>query len=220
MIMSLVEFINKGFEAGSISAIDVALSLVVAFICSLYILYVYRKTFNGVVYNRSLVLSLVMVTLVTALIIRTINSNLSLTLGMVGALSIVRFRTAIKEPLDTAYMFWGITAGIMSGAGLYLVAMLGSLVLGVLFYLIYSFHAKAKSQYLLVVTYKNSCEKELEEKLKNIKKTLKSKSTVTGETLDVTYEVEVSDGSIVNELLQIKGIKNASLITYQNEIGL
>lgn len=218
--MSLVEFINKGFEAGSISAIDVTLSLVVAFICSLYILYVYRKTFNGVVYNRSLVLSLVMVSLVTAMIIRTINSNLSLTLGMVGALSIVRFRTAIKEPLDTAYMFWGITAGIMSGAGLYLVAMVGTLVLGALFYAIYSYHAKAKSQYLLVITYKNTCEKDLDEKLKNIKKTLKSKSTVSGDTLEATYEVEVSDGSIINELLHTKGVKNASLITYQNEIGL
>ena len=218
--MGLVDFINKGFEAGSISVLDVSLSLIVAFVCSLYILYVYRKTFSGVVYNRSLVLSLVMVSLVTATIIRTINSNLSLTLGMVGALSIVRFRTAIKEPLDTAYMFWAITAGIMSGAGLYLVAIAASLVLGVLFYIIYSYHAKAKTQYLLIVTYKNSSEKQIEKYLKDIKKTLKSKSTAGENLIEATYEVEVEDGSIINDLLHYKGVVNASLITYQNEIGL
>lgn len=218
--MGLTDFLNKGFEAGSISVLDITLSLLVAFICSLYILYIYRKTFTGVVYNRSLVLTIVMLALVTAMIIRTINSNLSLSLGMVGALSIVRFRTAIKEPVDTAFMFWGITAGIMSGAGLYLIAVAGTLVLGVLFYSLYTYNVKAKSQYLLVVTYKSTIEEELAEILKDVKKTLKSKSTAGTDYLEATYEVELENGEIINTLLKTKGVRNASLITYQNEIGL
>ena len=132
--MGILDSLNISVQLGSISVLEIALSLIVAFICSLYILYIYRQTFTGVVYNRSLVLTIVMLALVTAMIIRTINSNLSLSLGMVGALSIVRFRTAIKEPIDTAFMFWAITVGIMSGAGLYLIAFAGTIILGLLFY--------------------------------------------------------------------------------------
>lgn len=218
--MSLFDYIKSSVQVGSISVGDIALSLVIAFLCSLYILYIYRKTFSGVVYNRSLVLTIVLLSLVTAMIIRTINSNLSLSLGMVGALSIVRFRTAIKEPVDTAFMFWGITAGIMSGAGLYIIAISGTIVLGLLFYAIYMYHVQAKSQYLLVITYKASCEDSVDSLLKNISKTLKSKSTSGSDSIEATYEVELKDGSIINELLKCKGVKNASLITYQNEIGL
>ena len=120
---------------GPVTITMIVTSLLVAFAISLFIILVYRKTFSGVVYNRTMTLCILLLSMVTAMIIRTINSNLSLSLGMVGALSIVRFRTAIKEPVDTAFMFWAITAGIMSGAGLYVIAIVGSLLLGLAYYL-------------------------------------------------------------------------------------
>ena len=116
---------------GSVSAVDMLISLVVAFII------VYRKTYTGVVYSKAFSLCILMLAMVTAMIIRTISSNISLSLGMVGALSIVRFRTAVKEPVDTGFMFWGISAGIMSGAGLYIPALVASLGIGVLYFISY-----------------------------------------------------------------------------------
>ena len=123
--MSVVDTIKKSVLnnfTGSISAVDILLSLIVAFLIGMFIIYVYRKTYTGVVYSKAFSLCILMLAMVTAMIIRTISSNISLSLGMVGALSIVRFRTAVKEPVDTGFMFWGISAGIMAGAGLYIPA--------------------------------------------------------------------------------------------------
>ena len=108
---------------GSISVEMILISLLVSFVISLFIVFVYKKTFSGVVYNKTIVMTIVMIAMVTSMVIRTINSNLSLSLGMVGALSIIRFRTAIKEPMDTAFLFWAIVSGIMCGAGLYFIAV-------------------------------------------------------------------------------------------------
>lgn len=222
--MSIIDAIKDSVLAQTTSALTVPqilLSLLVAFVCALYIAFIYRKTFSGIVYNRSYVLTLFLLTLVTAMIIRTINSNLSLSLGMVGALSIVRFRTAIKEPVDTAFMFWGITAGIMSGAGLYLIALAGTLFLGILFYIVYTTNVKASSQYLLVVSYSLGAEEAVDSLINSIKKSkFKSKVSLSKDTLEVTYEVQMDDDSIVNKLQNLEGVKHVSLITFQNEIGL
>ena len=121
--MSIVDTIKKSVLdnfTGTISVGSMLLSLIVAFLIGIFIIYVYRKTYTGVVYSKAFALCILMLSMVTAMVIRTISSNISLSLGMVGALSIVRFRTAIKEPVDTSFMFWGISAGIMAGAGLYI----------------------------------------------------------------------------------------------------
>ena len=152
--MGFVDLIKKSVLnefTGTVSITDMALSLITAFIIGLFIIYVYKKTYNGVVYSKSFALCLMLLGMVTSLIIRTINSNLALSLGMVGALSIVRFRTAVKEPVDTAFMFWAITIGIMSGAGLYLIAIISSVALGLLYFVSYSLGFKKNSKYLLVV---------------------------------------------------------------------
>ena len=160
---------------GSISVEMILISLLVSFVISLFIIFVYKKTFSGVVYNKTIVMTIVMIAMVTSMVIRTINSNLSLSLGMVGALSIIRFRTAIKEPMDTAFLFWAIVSGIMCGAGLYFIAVCGSLLLGLLFYVLYLMDIKAKSQYLLVVIYKSENSQIVESKLDSLtKKKLKS----------------------------------------------
>lgn len=176
MIDIIKEFILNQF-AGPVTIPMIVTSLLVAFVMSLFIVFVYRKTFSGIVYNKNMPLTIMLLAMVVAMIIRTINSNLSLSLGMVGALSIVRFRTAVKEPLDTSFMFWAITAGIMSGAGLYITGIVATLLLGVVYYVSYMVGSKAKSQYLLVVRYSTQAEAAVSEALRTVtKKQLKSKS--------------------------------------------
>ena len=206
---------------GSISEEMILISLLVSFVISLFIVFVYKKTFSGVVYNKTIVMTIVMIAMVTSMVIRTINSNLSLSLGMVGALSIIRFRTAIKEPMDTAFLFWAIVSGIMCGAGLYFIAVCGSLLLGLLFYVLYLMDIKAKSQYLLVVIYKSENSQVVESKLDSLtKKKLKSKSVNGNNVIEVTYEVEYDN--TVDELMKsLSGdVRNVNLVTYTNDYGL
>ena len=206
---------------GSISVEMILISLLVSFVISLFIVFVYKKTFSGVVYNKTIVMTIVMIAMVTSMVIRTINSNLSLSLGMVGALSIIRFRTAIKEPMDTAFLFWAIVSGIMCGAGLYFIAVCGSLLLGLLFYVLYLMDIKAKSQYLLVVIYKSENSQIVESKLDSLtKKKLKSKSVSGNNVIEVTYEVEYDN--TVDELMKsLSGdVRNVNLVTYTNDYGL
>ena len=154
--VSFVDVIKKSVLnnfTGTISVGDMILSLVIAFLIGLFIIYVYRKTYTGVVYSKAFSLCILMLAMVTAMIIRTISSNISLSLGMVGALSIVRFRTAVKEPVDTGFMFWGITAGIMTGAGLYLISIIASLGIGLLYFVVYLVGFKVANRYLLLLKY-------------------------------------------------------------------
>ena len=152
--MSVVDTIKKSVLdnfTGTVSVGAMLLSLLIAFAIGLFIVYVYRKTYTGVVYSKAYALCIIMLAMVTAMIIRTISSNISLSLGMVGALSIVRFRTAIKEPVDTSFMFWGISAGIMAGAGLYIPSIVASLCIGVLYFGAYLMGFRVSNRYLLVL---------------------------------------------------------------------
>ena len=222
--MNFLDMIRKSVVeefTGTISADKMILSIVVAFLIGLFIVYIYRKTYTGVVYSKSFSLCVILLSMVTAMIIRTISSNLALSLGMVGALSIVRFRTAVKEPVDTGFMFWGITAGIMSGAGLYLISVLASALLGLLYVISYSMGFKVSSNYLLVIKYESSAHEEVSKIMKKLKnKKLKSKS-LTKNVIELTFEVELKEvkEEIVDQFEGIEGVKNASLISYQNDFG-
>ena len=132
---------------------DMIFTLLVAFGLGLFILFIYRATFRGVLFSKGFAFSLVLITLVTAMVIRTISSNLVLSLGMVGALSIVRFRTAVKDPVDTVFLFWAIAAGIMSGAGLYAIGAIACVLMGVLYSLMSGLFRKVTNPYLLIVRY-------------------------------------------------------------------
>ena len=214
----LLEQFNGPVTVGMICA-----SLACAFVVSIFIVVVYNKTYSGVVYNKTIALCIMLLAMVTAMIIRTINSNLSLSLGMVGALSIVRFRTAIKEPVDTAFMFWAITAGIMSGAGLYVIAIIASLVVGVCFYIAFMVGTKAKSQYLLVVIYNAVAEEGVQEILKTItKKNLKSKSLSGGNQVEITYEIDYSKDTetLMTSIEAVEGVRTVNLVSYRTDFGL
>lgn len=220
--MSFIDMIKKSVInefTGTISVDKIFLSLLVAFLLGIFIVYIYKKTFKGVVYSKSYSVCLILLAMVTTLIVRTISSNLTLSLGMVGALSIIRFRTAIKDPMDTAFMFWAITAGIMSGTGLYLVAIVATLTLGLFFFLSNAIVFKTNSKYLCVLKYDESLEKEINEKLEDIKYTLKSKSVVKG-VVEMTFEVALkeNDTSILDNFKELD-IISSSIISYQNDFG-
>ena len=119
-------------SGNALSPLSVVITILLACAVGVFVFFIYKKTFSGVLYSRNFGISLIMVTMVTALIITIISSNLTLSLGMVGALSIVRFRTAVKDAMDTMYMFWGIAAGIALGARFYVVAVVGSLIIGLI----------------------------------------------------------------------------------------
>lgn len=222
--MNFLDMIRKSVVeefTGTISADKMILSIVVAFLIGLFIVYIYRKTYTGVVYSKSFSLCIILLSMVTAMIIRTISSNLALSLGMVGALSIVRFRTAVKEPVDTGFMFWGITAGIMAGAGLYLISIIGSALLGLLYIVSYSMGFKVSSNYLLVIKYDVSAHTDVSKIMKKVaKKKLKSK-TLSKNVIELTFEIEMKDmkDNFIEQFEGIDGVKNASLISYQNDFG-
>ena len=222
--MSFVDVIKKSVVnqfTGTISVQSILLSLITAFMISIFIIWIYKKTYTGVVYSKSFSLSILMLALVTTLIIQTISSNIALSLGMVGALSIVRFRTAVKEPVDTGFMFWAITAGIMAGANLYLASIIGSLMLGILYYICYMMGLKMNSKYLVIVKYDDNAEDDIKNILSKLKKyKLKSKSK-SKNNVEMTFEVELNDGTqkLVDKISKIDGVQNCSLISYQNDFG-
>ena len=227
--MSIVDTIKKSVLenfTGTISVGSMLLSLVVAFIIGIFIIYVYRKTYTGVVYSKAFGLCILMLSMVTAMIIRTISSNISLSLGMVGALSIVRFRTAVKEPVDTGFMFWGISAGIMAGAGLYLIAIIASVGIGLLYFVTYLMGFKVANRYLLVLKYEASAHNEVLKKIKALRKfKVRSKSIFSNE-VELSLEIDMKenskggvDTSIVDSFSGVDGVINASLIAYQNDFG-
>lgn len=202
--MGFLDLIKKGVVeefTGTISTGDLFLSLIIAFICAIFITYIYKKTYTGVSYTKSFVLSIILLSMVTSLVIRTINSNLALSLGMVGALSIVRFRTAVKDPVDTIFMFWAIAVGIMSGAGLYLITVIACALLG-LFYLISYFKVfKPIDKYLLVVNTSKKDSLEVAKMFANKNCVLKTES-IKKDKVELTYEIIGRE--FANTILEMK----------------
>ncbi len=221
--MNFVDVFKKSFLeqfTGLISVQSIILSLLTAFLISVFILFIYKKTFNGVVYSKSFSLSILLLSLVTTLIIQTISSNITLSLGMVGALSIVRFRTAVKEPVDTGFMFWAITAGIMAGANLYIAAILGSLIVGIIYFISYSFGLKMASKFLVIIKYEFDVDNKVSEELENFKYKVKSRSINKG-IVEYSFEVELTEENQkkLDELSKLDGVLNVNMVSYQNDFG-
>ncbi|WP_186578122.1 DUF4956 domain-containing protein [Aquibacillus kalidii] len=202
----------------SFSLTDSLIGLTVSFIIGLFIYAVYKKTFSGVVYSHSFNVSLIIMTMATALIIMGISSNVLLSLGMVGALSIVRFRTPIKDPMDLVYLFWAIVSGILAGAGFIPLVILGSILIGLVMILFIN-KISVENPYLLVIKYSDpSIEKSLEHIIKqNVSKhAVKSKSAMPNYDLEITYEIRVKeqDTQFINSISDIESVKSAIMLSY------
>jgi hypothetical protein len=207
-------------NASALEIVDVLTIIFLALVMGLFIFFVYSKTFKGVMYSSSFGVTLIMMTMITALIIYSVAINFMLSLGMVGALSIVRFRTVIKEPLDLAYLFWAITIGILVGAGFFPVAIMGGIAIGAVLFVFVKGHPK-DTPYIVVVSCHddNSEEKALLLIKERTKRHIVKAKTVTKGSVELTVEVRLKDGAstFVNDLIEINGINNASLVSYNGD---
>lgn len=216
--MSFQDIFKDSFieTSANLSAIRISLTLLVAFAIGMFIYQIYKRSYQSVVYTKSFSMSLVMMTMITALVIMAVTSNVVLSLGMVGALSIVRFRAAIKDPMDIVFMFWAIAAGIVAGAGFYVLGLVGSFVIGTVIF-VFSGSIKEDTPYLFVVHFTND---EDEEKIINkVKSTVdryfvKSK-IVDGEFIECTIELRIkkNEMSFVNDIKKIPSVSAATLVS-------
>ena len=204
----------------SVSPIDMVLALALAFGLGLFIFFIYKKTFSGVMYSGSFGVTLIALTMITTLVILAVTSNVVLSLGMVGALSIVRFRTAIKEPLDISFLFWASAAGIVLAAGLIPLAVFGSVVIGITL-LLFANRRSSETPYIIVVTCQNAdAEKQAEAMLAASAKklSLKSKSVRAGQ-IELNYELRLKgdETGFVSGLSELPGVGSAVLVSYNGD---
>jgi uncharacterized membrane protein YhiD involved in acid resistance len=204
----------------SVSVLDMIIALVLAFGLGVFIFLVYKKTYSGVMYSSSFGTTLVALTMITTVVILAVTSNVVLSLGMVGALSIVRFRTAIKEPLDIAFLFWSIAVGIVLAAGMIPLAVIGSVVIGVIL-LVFVNRKAHKNPYIVVIRCDGH---DSESKAKSFldSKTercvVKSKTAKKGEVeLNMEIRLKNDNTDFVNELADMDGVHSAVLVSYNGD---
>jgi len=201
----------------------IASGLLVSFFLTLLITLVYRFTYQGVAFSRSFCFALVLISMVTSMVIMTVTTNLALSLGMVGALSIVRFRTAVKDPTDTVFLFWSIGVGIMAGAGLIYISLITNISLAAL-YLIYYFFTKKIRQapYLLVIRYQNERKNEVEIALQSLRSLKVKSKVVSSGTTELCLETKFSPEmlSLVDSLSELEGVLDASAVSFGAETTL
>ena len=204
----------------AVPLIDMLITLLLSFVLGIFIFFIYKKTYSGVMYSASFGITLIALSMITALLILAVTSNVVLSLGMVGALSIVRFRTAIKEPSDIAFLFWSIAVGIVLAAGLIPLALFGSFFIGIIM-LIFSNTKTYEQPYILVVhCIDEDVEKEILSHINSSVKrySLKSK-TIMPEQIELNYEVRLKsdDSTFINELAAIKGVSHTVMVSYNGD---
>jgi len=207
---------NMSYESQPLTIERVFVTLIMTFAVAMFVFVVYRFVFKGVLYTRNFNVGLVMTACITALIILPISTNILLSLGMLGALSIVRFRTAIKDPMDIVFTYWAIAVGVACGAGFYMVATLGSAMIGA-FVIVLNFTTVGGSEpYLLVLHYGGDAEKSVQGALP--KHRVRSR-TVTGDDVELMVEVRMKTGETakVDTFTSIQGVKDAALVSYSGD---
>ena len=217
---SLLAGLQNAFSFGDLGGVRILLTLALAFLLGMFIFTIYRKTFSGVMYSKNFGVSLVMLSMVTSFIILPITSNLALSLGMVGALSIVRFRTAVKDPIDTVYMFWSIAVGISLGAKFFLPAILASVIIGFLMLILSGMKFRNTMPYLMVLRFNENATGNVYSLLKRLPESNLKSKTVGAAGVEMTLELRLreSDMQVVERFLEIPGVYDASIISYGGDI--
>ena len=219
--MSFTDIFQSGFlqNVTAVSVFDMVVALVLAFCIGVFIFFVYQKTYQGVMYSAGFGVTLIALTMITTLVILAVTSNVVLSLGMVGALSIVRFRTAIKDPLDIAYLFWSLAAGIVLAAGIIPLAVFGSLFIGIVM-ILFTNRKTFTRPYIAVISCSPAAEEAVAEQLSGNadKCSLKSK-TIRRDMTEMTYEIRLKsdDTQFISELSDMSGVESAVLVTYNGE---
>lgn len=221
--MSFKDIFKNSFLNGFTNGVDVktiVITLVVTCLLAMYIFFTYRMVTKKTFYSKNFNLSLIAMAVITASIILTIQSNIVLSLGMVGALSIIRFRTAIKDPLDLVFLYWAISVGIICGAGLSIIAVAISILMSLIVILMQKYPVKKLSMILVVNSNLLDSDTEILDTVKKYSKHYKIKSrNLTPNSLDLIIEINVEeDSKLVHEMLKIDGVTSASILTHDGEI--
>lgn len=207
-------------SVSAFSVTDVLLGMVVSLVIGLFIFIIYKKTFSGVMYSNGFALTLVGLSLVTTLVIMAVTSNVVLSLGMVGALSIVRFRAAIKEPMEIVFLFWALAGGIVVGAGMIPLAIIGSVIIGLIL-LVFANRKIHNSPYILVLNCKDEASEKaaLELLEKSVEHYFIKSKTVNAAGIELTTELRTKDATttFINRINDITGVENATLVSYNGE---
>ena len=200
------------------SWLTILVSLLLAFVVGLFIAWIYRRNYRGVMYSNNFTLTLVLMTLITCPVVMCIRESIALSMGMVGALSIVRFRTAVKDPLDTAYMFWALTMGILLGAGQFFLTVLTVVGIAVLITVLVQIQSRKMNSFLLVLRMGEEAERAANQIIGSVRmQQLKSK-TVSSDGVEATYEVRVDKpDALLNKLRAVPGVYDATLVSYSGE---
>ncbi len=220
--MSFQDVFKSSFieNVSSISILDMAVTMLLAFGVGVFIFLIYKKTYAGVMYSSSFGVTLVALTMITSLVILAVTSNVVLSLGMVGALSIVRFRTAIKEPLDIAFLFWAIAVGIVLAAGMIPLAVFGSLFIGIII-LLFANHKDTSNPYIVVLECAGSESEEaaLSFLMQHTKRCVIKSKTAKKDQVELNLEVRLRDTNtaFVNELASLEGVRSAVLVSYNGD---
>ncbi len=216
---SLSDYFLSQFE--NLTPWKIVLGLVMGCLVGLIIAFVYKRCYRGVLYSPTFSMTLMMLTLITTPVVMCIKSDIALSMGMVGALSIVRFRTAVKDPMDTAYMFWALTMGILLGAELYVHALAVVLGISIILMVMTFVRFRNPNAYLLVVHYDDYAEQEITQLLRRTVRQRKLRSkTVTRSGAEMTVEVRLdSKQDLVSAVLNIEGVHDATLVACQVEAG-
>ena len=214
------EFSFSDIFSITLSPLQVILTLVIALLVGLFVFFIYKKTFGGVMYSRNFNLSLIMLTLVTSLMLMLINNNLALSMGMVGALSIIRFRTAVKDPIDTVFMFWAVGEGIAIGTRFYDIAVIAALVIGVIMVVLTVFKGKASMPYLLIIHYHEVASQQVRQMVKQLPNARLKSKTAQRDGIELTMELRLKENEtgFVEKFLRVDGVYDATLISHQGDI--
>ena len=204
-------------EFSAISMTDALLAIGLSFVLGLFVVLIYKVTYGGVCFSKSFAACLIMLSMVTALVILVISSNVVLSLGMVGALSIVRFRTAIKEPSDTAFAFWAIATGIVCGAGYTVIACLMTLLLGLLFVVLHVFASgRKKNSFMVVVRYSGECR--AEQKLQAMRHYQLKNKNMSGEATELVAEMMLNSADM-QKIEKLRNEPGVLEITVMSSVG-
>lgn len=218
-MVNITDILKGNFlaEFSAISVRELLLAVALSFVLGLFIVFIYRITYTGVSFSKSFACCLLMICMITNVVILVITSNVVLSLGMVGALSIVRFRTAVKEPSDTAFLFWAITTGILCGAGYVVVAILATLLLGFIFAAVHSFSAKSKSDsYMVVVRCDADCT--VERKLTAVRGYQLKNKTMNASSTELVAEMRLGTAGmeVVSSLRNEPGVQEITVMRSVN----
>lgn len=211
--------IIESFNTTGLSILDIITTLSIALVLGLMVFIIYKHSFQGVVYSHNFNVTLLGMTLITALLIKTISSNILLSLGMVGALSIVRFRAAIKDPKDIMYLFFAISLGITVGAGLYSLAVISGIFIGFILFILSKFQA-TKRNYLLVLRYNNAVHQDVINILARMRHTVKARTishNITELTVELQLPKKIDQTSITNVFASLDGVEHSTLVHYNGD---